>query len=39
MLNNDDPRIGTLLDLWITEQPQCEDDDYVPFGGYIVDKK
>ena len=35
MLNNDDPRIGTLLDRWITEEPPYEeDDDYVSFGGY-----
>lgn len=35
MLNNDDPRIGTLLDRWITEEPPCEEDDeYVSFGGY-----
>ena len=35
MLKNDDPRIGTALDRWITEEPPYkEDDNYVPFGGY-----
>lgn len=35
MLKNDDPRIGTLLDRWITEEPPYEEyDDYVPFSGY-----
>ena len=36
MLNNDDPRIGTLLDRWITNEPPYEEDDdyYVSFGGY-----
>lgn len=37
MLKNDDPKIGTLLDRWITEEPPYEeDDDYVPFGGMTI---
>ena len=38
MLKNDDPKIGTLLDRWITKEPPYEDDDneYMPFGGNVI---